>query len=429
MKLEIGISVEKLFFDIACQAESRQHEFVLGALAVGNGISVEALQVQDADEWAVRDDCLIIVGSSFRIQYYVTTIYQDCVGSDRDVELTYPFVNEAEIFFGLGTLALPETDFQATIQLHDVPWPLFTNLLGRVHGPGALDSFFVYSARGLVPESHIYHGQLQDVIFQLAVQPTKSIPLSRHDIWQYIDNFMAWMESNLAPYQQADQINILILQAPDDFATHTNGRAFATGENMLNGIVVYGPQNPDYLRRQFGYEDYAFFLYDGLTHELLHFYTTPVSAGAPKSALFPSEDCPPADVRLLGQFMNLYFHRQYVYQALFGDDERFYVHDMARALNQGRKSGLLDLFILDDYLQGQAESLLARVSALIRERQQTRAPYESATVLLEGVPKEYRELITTPTVPDYVVLIEPALQRRGYTMSVGAAGYEINRRR
>ncbi len=450
IRLDITCSLQHyhqqiLEFAVNCDSDQEQHIFHLEALGNCPGVVVQDLQIVDANGLPVAftvDGLKLqhINAPRFRITYRIQTRYTQCVGFDREFILTYPFISATEAFFGTGVFAHPDdlpqqTDnIQATFQLRDLPagWGIFTNLPMGTISPGQLDEYYVYCAVNLQPAQHTYAGR---VSLQFLAQDGVAFPVLPNDIWRFVDAWLDWLETHLAPYWQ--QPNILFLRAADDFRQQTDNRAGATGENVLNGIVSYGPSDPDYLEMMFGYRDYSFFVYDGLAHEFMHAYTTTSWTGRYKAILYPSPDCPPPHSQLIGEGLNLYFHRRFLYRYLDGTDARFYIDTMARSLNrlQQRSShrAILNLLILDAFLHDQGSSLLTLYQAAVVQKSQRRGPYDSAEFLFElmarhlhiDVPSNLRQQILGPDMPDYATLLPSALNRFGYSLLDGVNGYKI----
>ena len=392
MQIHIAVHLENygrrlLAVTLDVQAQPGIHVFTHHALTVGNGISIIDWQITGAES-QVDGSKIHIRGSSFRIHYSLEILHAVCLGSSIELEFTYPFLNQNEIFFGSGILPVPQEPCNVTFQLLGLPdgWNEFSNLTpGGMH-PNKLSNFFCYCAAELAPITHLFHGKIQDVKFCLTTQLQKSLPMSVQALFAFIDKYMTWLECSLAPYQCANEINILVLQAPPDFATLANRQTFATGENVLNGIVCYAPSDIDYLKTYFGYSSYAQFLYEGLAHELLHYYTTASITGREKSVLYPSPDCPSYAVKLLADALNIYFYSQYVSEHIpeaRGSFEMWIARTQSRQQKTGKRQALLDLKVLDEHLQGNGSSLLALFREMVRLKLHDRQPYESAKFLFE----------------------------------------------
>lgn len=442
MRLAITVSLAKVnqkLLHITVEGQSLQDEttLLLEALADVPGIKVSNLQSQDG--WGnplicnLSEKKLTLPAKRFLVDYDLETTYTDCIGADRDVYLMYPFINDHEVFFGVGSVPVPTplhewvNDLQVQFQIKDVPagWNVFSNgMQGQVE-PTKLEGFFVYAAAGLTPEEHTYVAQKSLMVFNLVVQCSKTIPLHTYELWNMIDRFMVWIESSVAPYRGQQDINILILQAPDDFEQQIDGRTFATGENVPNGIIVYGPQNPAYLWKMFEHDNYAYFLEDGLAHELTHFYTTSSWTGRSKSVLYPSPTCPPEEARLIGEMLNQYCYNQFMYRE---NPNQFLTYYLARALQKQQKHGgrspILDLFLLDTYLRRQGHSVLALFGVMVWEKQRRPGPYESAQWMFNvmhdwlglDVPQHLKGQLLGKEAPNYVALVDRALRERGYTL-------------
>lgn len=407
----------------------------LEALRVGNGIAVTDIEVLDEkarpQSFTLSENQIHISVSPFQLRYTVQSQYQACMGADRRFYFTYPFANETEFFIGTGVLpfpvALPEiaAALEVSITVTGLPdgWQIFSNgLLDHPH-PAKLDGFFLYAAP--LPPAFVHHylEQGDRVTMHLLVQRGRALPLSFERITIFMDETLTWLEQHLAPYRQASPLNILFLQAPTDFEIQTNGLAFATGENVLNGIITYAPYDARYLERLFGESDYGFFLLDGLAHELVHTYTTTVWQGQYKAMLYPAPDCPSQIAHLLGETLAGYVHRLYMHERIQAASDSpfpaaFMALDVARALEQqksrGRNHPFLDLFLFDQELHRYGCSLVALLGTILREQMGTPLSYNGIDFLLEWLDAKWgirlgergRELLLPHFTPDYSALLQ-----------------------
>lgn len=395
---------QMLGFSIACKSDSTQNELILPGLAVGNGIEVSELKVADPQgqpvQFRLDGSVLFIPAPCFDLSYRIRTVYTHCVGADLEVDFLYPFANSQELFFGSGCMAVPaglrdrDEDIRASFRLSGVPqdWQVYSNLLSERISPAGLDNCFLYYAPASGLPQHTYSGTDGEVVFRLCVQHGKTIPIPASALWQYLDTCCAWMEANLGPLSHVQQVNILVLQAPADFAKIAGGRTFATGENMLNGIAVYAPDDPAYLERMFRHSSYEYFLQDGLAHELMHFYTTSAWQGKYKSMLYPAADCPPAHARLLGESLATYLHDAFVRRHFTGSDDAFIEHTLAHALQtqqqRGKPHPLVSLFVLDAWLGSHGSSLLSVSRRMIARQREQGEPYHSMDVLVRAIEED-----------------------------------------
>lgn len=389
MKLQITVSLrawQQQKIEITMQAQNVPVPFVLEALAVGNGITVADLTLMDAQgqplAYTLADKLITLAAGDFTLCYAVHTHYQACVGADREHELIYPFINAEEVFFGSGVLAHPyplpawETQLQVTFALADLPsgWQVFSTM-GEGH-PAKLDGFFIYCT----PDQQPVICELPGVTLRLLGQRHKTFLVSLPELADYCQGVMNWLETRLAPYRGVPAINILLLQAPDDYPALAHQRSFASGENVLNGIITYGSVAPDRMRTWLGYNSYAEFLYHGLTHELLHLYTSTAWQSKYKSVLYPAAHCPPSHARLIGEALNIYFQEQYVLNYL----GRSFVEE--RLPHYQEHDDVFRLWQFDQALQQQGLSLLHLFRALI---QQAPSPYASAQVIFDTLAKTF----------------------------------------
>jgi len=430
---------QTLNFCIHYESDEAHVALTLPALKVKNGVEVEGLTVtgergQDVP-FTIADDTLSIAAASFEVAYAIQTRYAECVGSDKEVDFVYPFVNAEEIFIGSGVIAYPshirdlDEKIHAQFRVINLPsdWQMFSNLTPGSISPAVLDTFFVYCAVTQNLSQHVFRGMNGQIVFRLCVQHGKNIPMTPEDLWQYLDTYGHWLEQHLVPMRHLQEIKLLILQAPANFAELANDRSFATGENMVGGIVTYAPADPQYEQRRFKYDTYSDFLYHGLTHEFMHYYTTTVWQGKYKSVLYPAADCPPAHARLIGEYLNIYFHEPYVQRYFLGSDEQFVVETMTRAVHmeQDRQQPhpLLSLFLLDAYLRRMKHSLLALFRCMLERQQSRRRPYDSVAFLFDvaredlgiTLPVAYKEMLLGTRTAE-PAMIEAALRQRGYVL-------------
>lgn len=356
---------------------------------------------------------------SFSLEYSLRISFKECAGTDREIELLYPFLNSGELFLGSGVLAYPEAlarlapRLKASLRAAGLPpgWGIFSSMAEGEVSPAALDSFFIYFSK-LSARMHAYRGAAGRTEFALLVQKGKKIPLGAAEVWAAADAYLGALEKYLSPYEGFRKVNILLLQCPADFEKFTGGRAFAAGENMAGGIAIYTPKSPEYLSRRYGYAGYAYHLLDGLAHELTHFYSTGAWQGRYKSMLFPAEACPSRHKQLIGEVLTSYFHNGLV-RCRSGIKPSFISGKILPVLgkwvlNPGKRP-LLDLFLLDLWLRAGGSSLAAAVRRLLREYGVRHRPYKSALALVRAaeacrgraLPASIKKAILTDHVPDY----------------------------
>ena len=181
---------------------------------------------------------------------------------------------------------------------------------------------------------------------------------------------------------------------------------------MAGGIVIYTPKSPEYIKRRYGYPNYAYHLLDGLAHELTHFYSTGAWQGRYKSMLFPAEACPPAQKMLIGEVLAAYFHNG-ITRCRPGEKSSFITGKitpiLAKLAIKPGKQPFLDLFLLDLWLRGGGSSLAAAVRRLLREYGARHKPYGSALALVRAaeacrrgaLPPVIRKALLTEYAPDY----------------------------
>lgn len=392
------------------------------------GVAVRGMRAADASGKTLRlktsGERIAVPARSFVLEYFLHISFKDCAGTDRDIELLYPFLNGSELFLGSGVLAYPENlrelapRLKAGLRVEGVPagWRLFSSMAEGPVSPAALDSFFLYFSKRS-PRAHLYRGLAGSTSFGLLVQAGKTVPLSPAEVWAWTDTVMESLEKSLSPYKGFRKLNILLLQCPADFERLSGGRTFAAGENVAGGIAVYTPKSPDYLKRRYGYSSYSYHLRDGLAHELTHFYSTGAWQGRYKSMLFAAESCPPQQQQLIGETLTAYLHNG-VIRCRAGEKPSFISGKILPVLGgwavKPGKRQLLDLFLLDLWLRGGGSSLAGAVRRLLRQYGVKHRPYRSALALVRAaeacrsaaLPAAIRKAILTDYAPDYAGELE-----------------------
>lgn len=403
------------------------------------GVRVRALRAFGASGRTLRlkisGERIFVPDVSFTLEYSLSVSFRVCAGTDRELELLYPFLNNRELFLGSGALAYPEPlralapRLSATLGIAGLPagWRMFSNMPEGPVSPAALDSFFAYFSKRPAG-SHVYRGLAGTTEFSLLVAEGKTIPLARAAVWEFADKAMGALEKNFAPYRGYKKLNILLLQCPADFERLAGGRTFAAGENVAGGIVIYTPKSPEYIKRRYGYPSYAYHLLDGLAHELTHFYSTGAWQGRYKSMLFPAEACPQAQKMLIGEVLTAYFHNGII-RCRRGVKPSFITGKITPILNKWAikpgKRPLLDLFLLDLWLRAGGSSLAAAVRRLLLEYGARHKPYRSALALVRAaeacrgaaLPPTMRKSLLTEYAPDYPAELKtfPGWDRPGFS--------------
>jgi len=390
------------------------------------GIHLNDLKIMDelgnAVEFSSDNGVVTFPGKNVQISYGVTVDYSDCVGVDRDTEFNYPFINDFEIYLSTGLFPFP-------LELHNIEtisfgfdvaglpdgWQVYSSFISGGASPYKLDNFFWYATTDLDQAPFKIMGIDKSVDFVVAVQKNKTVPITKREFLEFIKGAFSWMEENIGPYKQLDQINILILQAPANYMEITNATTFATGENVMNGILAYGPDDPSGYQ-MLGCGSYREYLLQGLFHEIMHTYTTTAIQGKHKSVLYPSKECPPEHAGLMGESLNLYFVYRYLGD-IFGDENYFVTQlesHLARAKRMGRRNGLLDLYLFDKFLVKQGASLLDLFRVLVNIKQSKPGPYASGKILVETaidhfgieVPGGVEKKLLGEAVPEYGSIFE-----------------------
>ena len=391
----------------------------LPALGGKPGVQVLGLRALDPSGAAVplrvSGETILAGPGVFTLQYSLRIALRVPVGTDRESDLLYPFANNGGLFLGSGALAYPQ-DLSAvaprlkpTLEVTGIPsgWSMHSSIEPRRVHASQLDSFFMYFS-GRKPCEHVYKGKEGSISFSLLTQAGITLPLSAAQIWRHTDAVLRALETGLGPVGASRAIRILILQPPQDFARLARGRTFATGENVLGGITAYAPKSAQYLRRMFGHGSYAYYLRDGLAHELAHLYSTAAWQGRYKSRLYPAAGCSAAHRRLIGEALTAYFH-----EAAMRPGAGFFSGSILPLLSawsaKPGKRYFLDLLLLDLWLRGEGSSLRAAVRLLLKCGAAGRRPYASARALARAaqeacgrpLPSELLKTMITAHAPDY----------------------------
>lgn len=236
----------------------RGAELRLPARLAKIGVKVRGLRAVNASGKTlglrISEEKIYAPDVSFSLVYSLSISFMECAGTDKEIELLYPFLNSRELFLGSGALVYPESlrvpapRLRASLRLSGLPsgWRMFSNMSEGSVSQAALDSFFAYFSKRRM-SSHACHGLAGRTDFSLLVAKGKTIPLTRAEVWQCTDRVMRTLEKNLAAYRGFRKLNILLLQCPADFERLAGGRTFAAGENVAGGIVIYTPKSSDYI--------------------------------------------------------------------------------------------------------------------------------------------------------------------------------------
>ncbi len=405
----------------------RGTRLVLPALAGKPSVRVLSLVAarpgKRASRPAAAGESIAWPGRDFSLRYSLRTGLNCSVGTGLESELLYPFINSKEIFLGSGALPYPENlrcladGVKTSLRISGMPpgFSMFSSVESSELCPAQLDSFFMYFSRK-EPVSHVYDGKAGRTEFSLLVQEGKRIPLTHAEVRSHVNMTMRSLEEHFAAYKGFRKIRILVLQPPADFEKLTGGRTFATGENVAGGVLTYGPRSAEYLKRRFGHPSYRFFLRDGLTHELTHFYSTTAWQGRYKSLLFPAAACPPGHKRLIGEVLTAYFHRA-ILRSQDGTKPFTAGEILPRVAAwkaKPSKREFLDLALLDLWLHEGGSSLKEVFRALIRLYGERHKPYPSARALTKAaeqcrraaLPPWLKAALLTDSSPSYMDRLE-----------------------
>lgn len=412
MRLDITVSLEKyaaglLGVQLRGSGIAGRRYFKLAALTPGTGITAPRWRLSCGQP---QGEDFSVDGPDFALEYELAVPHKVCLGSDKRADLLYPFMNDGEVFFGTGCLPVTEEDCEVSLRLAGLPpgWSEFSSLAPGGMSAEKLRGFFCYCSGGQAPAEHVFRGAAQETKLRVLAQRGKELPMGAGELFSFFDGYMGWLEGSLAPYRRAPEINYLVLQAPPDFEALAGSRSFATGENVLNGVACYAPPGDGYIRERFGYRSYAHFLYEGLAHELTHFYTSGVCGVPSKTVLYPAPDCPGYASRLIAEALNLYFCTQYVSEHVpegRGSFDAWIERCRGRLSATGARQPLLDLLELDSWLQGRGSGLLALFREMVLLRLDDRRPYASAAFLFDTL--RSRLGVEPPAALEAQILAQP----------------------
>ena len=432
MQLDVRVNIErymsrKLDVVMRVDADTQPPPFRFELLLSRPGVRMDDLQVVDGNgqevDYSTSGGEITFVSRKFELSYSVAVDHSDCVGVDRETEFNFPFINENETYFSTGLFPFPvnlhnsEQNIELVFHIDGVSadWHVFSSLDAGELTAAKLDNFFWYANSERKPQRIQLQGCEKQVYVQVLTQRGKKIPISADEFSDFLTQYLNWLENNIAPYRQLADIHCLILQAPPNYLEMTGNTSFATGENVMNGIMAYGPDDP-ISYQMLGSPTYRDYLFEGIAHEIMHFYTTTAVQGKYKSVLYPDLNCPPAHARLIGESMNLYCVYQFVGEYV-GDSLRLQNQlksHLERAGKSARRNGLLDAFILDQYLIKQGCSLMKLFSAMIELKQKESEPYLSGEFIFEALREkmgieassEIKKLILGAGLPDYNSVIK-----------------------
>lgn len=367
------------------------------------------------------------VDGEFAITYQLKTELNACVGSHRDIYLNYPFANENEAFVSAGSLPELVGEFPGAIKvdLVNIPkdWQVYSNL-EPMHA-AKLASFFVYISQAEAPLEAIHKFKNGNTLaLRWQVQVGKTVPLSFAEILPWIHNWLDFLEEKIGAYTKTEALNILVLQVPFNFQELVSAPTFATGENMMNGIVCYAPPDEDYLEIFFGYRDYGYFLLDGIVHELAHLYASAGDAAC-KSILYAASDTARHARQLIGEALPGYIHRLYLFAHYQHDLAKFFTQEVVHWLNlcvqRGRASLLFRWLLLDIHLQTRHQSSVLQVfAAMIDAQLANEQAFTSQEIIFEALQRldiqlsdVYRNLLRPDFAGDIADLLNEALPAIG----------------
>lgn len=352
--------------------------------------------------------------------YLLITKAETPLGCHIDFDYNFPYINNDELYIGSGNLPVPKDReripvTKVRLSLEKVPagMTVFTNLLeSGTSGEfliDKLDDFYLYLSRNPV----IHEAKFQNVrVKWLAAPQLQSVP-SVEKVRKFCADYGEFLSSTYGPYDKTEWMHMLLNPRPKNFQEILKGKGMlGGGYNCVNGIEIWTPEDPEVTGRIFGYPNYEDFIFEGLTHELGHLYTSAGHARC-KSIIYASPDCPEYDRSLIGEKLNGYLHQLYMKKYYVGDLGEFLkLPQMWKQMAEARKvrHNWLDLYLFDLALRKEHQISLPKLfRAMIQRKLKERTPFSSLDFLYEILEKdlgvrpsaETREIIAPETRPDY----------------------------
>lgn len=209
----------------------------------------------------------------------------------------------------------------------------------------------------------------------------------------YLLNFLNYLQKNIGASLRQGRINFLLAPVSANYQELSNNSSFVSGCNMDNGVFVNGPDDSAFLQI-FGHKKYIDFIYDGLTHELLHFYTTGSSSGN-KSYLFSSPNTSRIVKGVIGEGLNCYFHYQYFYKHYHHNLELFFKDKIISPIKNShgmmKNKFIYDWYLFDKYLERNFSINLIQLfkELIVNSREHGYLPYENYEFFLEVMKKKF----------------------------------------
>lgn len=386
------IAVRYISFNIHCN-QSNITEMIFPLLANQNGIEFISIDLKINEKTSdinnhhnkdLKKDVLCNLCGNFSLNYKIKIKNEFPLGFDKNYSDSFivPSINTetGDVFIGAGILPYPlnwsEIRDEVSLSVdgfNQEKYYLVSNIL-----PGNnvesnyikcsfLNDFFLYL--GNKNNSEIIFDKLsfdtidkQQANIKLCFANTKLKIDAFNKVKKYLFDYLMYLQDQLQASLRQKNIVILIMPVPTNYEQLSNN-TFVSGCNMDNGVFINAPDVKMFLQR-FGHENYLDFLYDGLTHEFLHFYTTG-AASQYKSYLYSSSDCPRFMKSAIGEGLNCYFHYQYFYKHYHNNLELFItkriIDPIRKTSGVTKHNYLWDWYFLDCYLKNHFQIPLLNV--------------------------------------------------------------------
>lgn len=317
-------------------------------------------------------------------KYVIEPKFTKHIGSHRSLSLNMPFSNQNEFFMGDSCILRPfDAKFNELINdsieleiINETNLSLFTSIK-----PGAVDReqlilFFCYLCHA---RENVYSGKNKNLSIQIVQSESASKIISAKELFLDVNSYLNYYVDELGNHKQKELI--IFQNIPDpNFQKLNNGKTFATGENVRNGILIYLPNDGDYLQWLAGHRDYLRELRTGLIHEIGHFYSS--KGGDPnKTILTHDKVCPERDYWIIGENLNGYF-TSFIAKSfgVVSSPQDFKTLAMQNAKNYKKRkgyAGCLYFCFVDKILKDEGTSLWVVYKEMIRSQRENPTLYKS----------------------------------------------------
>lgn len=337
-------------------------------------------------------------GSSF--SYILKPKFNQHIGSYQSLSLNMPFSNEKEFFMGDSCILRPfnknfEEDFYGRVEieiLNETDLGLATSL-DRESDKDQLLLFFCYLGEF---KKNYYKNFSQDLEIEVVQTPRASRKISARELFNDVDKYHQYYLNELGKHKQK-RLTIFQSMPDDNFQKLGQGKTFATGENVRNGILIYLPDDENYIEWLSGHKSYLRELKYGLLHELGHFYSS--KGGDPEKTLIThSSSCPVRDFWIIGENLNGYFTSIIAKElGLIEDDQGFSslvkLHSNTYLKRKGY-AGCLYFCYVDKILRDVGSSLWDVYKNMIDSQRENPSPYDNIEYFINFCNVECGEIIS-----------------------------------